>query len=59
VVKQLYHSKDYHIKVRALVAMCKMGASAGHDASLRPFADGSAEKLAEACRYAIMPLVSS
>jgi hypothetical protein len=26
------------------------GASAGHDASMRPFADGSVEKLAEACR---------
>ncbi len=25
IVKQLYHSKDNHIKVRALVAMCKMG----------------------------------
>ncbi len=50
VVKQLYNSKNHHIKVRALVAMCKMGASAGHDASLRPFADGSTEKLAEACR---------
>lgn len=69
VLKQLYKSKDDHIKVRALVGMCKMGmltyqvfkykklmpnifsgASAGHDASLRPFADGSTEKLAEACR---------
>ena len=26
------------------------GASSGHDASLRPFADGSTQKLAEACR---------
>lgn len=25
VVKKLYQSKDNHIKVRALVAMCKMG----------------------------------
>jgi len=36
--------------VRALVGLCKLGASGGHDASLRPFADGSATKLAEACR---------
>jgi len=51
VLKQLYKSsKNDHIKVRALVGMCKLGASSGHDASLRPFADGSTEKLAEACR---------
>jgi len=50
ILKQLYHSKDDHIKVRALVGLCKLGASAGHDASLRPFADGSTTKLAEACR---------
>ena len=30
--------------------MCKLGASAGHDASLRPFADGSTLKLTEACK---------
>ena len=51
MLKQLYKSsKNDHIKVRALVGMCKLGASSGHDASLRPFADGSTEKLAEACR---------
>ena len=50
VLKQLYQSKNDHIKVRALVGLCKLGASAGHDASLRPFADGSTLKLAEACR---------
>ena len=38
------------MKVRALVGLCKLGASGGHDASLRPFADGSSTKLAEACR---------
>merc|ERR1712198_658158 len=37
-------------KVRALVGMCKLGSSAGHDASMRPLAEGSSEKLAEACR---------
>ena len=46
----MYKSKDDQIKVRALVGLCKLGASAGHDASLRPFADGSTSKLAEACR---------
>ena len=50
ILKQLYQSKDDHIKVRALVGLCKLGASAGHDASMRPFADGSTTKLAEACR---------
>ena len=50
VLKGLYNSKNDHIKVRALVGMCKLGASAGHDASMRPFADGSSVKLAEACR---------
>merc|ERR1712018_250306 len=50
ILKQLYQSKNDHIKVRALVGLCKLGASAGHDASMRPFADGSTSKLAEACR---------
>ena len=50
ILKQLYASKNDKIKVRALVGLCKLGASAGHDASLRPFADGSTVKLAEACR---------
>merc|ERR1719373_1560241 len=51
VLKQLYKSsKNDHIKVRALVGMCKLGSSSGHDASLRPLAEGSTEKLAEACR---------
>eukprot|EP00088_Acartia_fossae_P020179 TRINITY_DN21830_c0_g1_i4.p1 TRINITY_DN21830_c0_g1~~TRINITY_DN21830_c0_g1_i4.p1 ORF type:complete len:868 (-),score=244.57 TRINITY_DN21830_c0_g1_i4:118-2613(-) len=50
IIKSLYKSKDDHIKVRALVGLCKVGASGGSDASLRPFADGSSTKLAEACR---------
>ena len=50
ILKTLYRSKNDRIKVRALVGMCKLGASSGHDASLRPLADGSSEKLAEACR---------
>ena len=50
ILKHMYKSKDDQIKVRALVGLCKLGASAGHDASLRPFAEGSTGKLAEACR---------
>ena len=46
----MYKSKDDQIKVRALVGLCKLSASAGHDASMRPFADGSTTKLGEACR---------
>jgi len=56
ILKTLYKSKNDHIKVRALVGLCKLGASGGNDASLRPFADGSSTKLAEACRrYLINP----
>merc|ERR1719150_3263537 len=50
ILKTMYKSKDDQIKVRALVGLCKLSASAGHDASMRPFADGSTTKLAEACR---------
>ena len=50
ILKHMYKSKDDQIKVRALVGLCKLGASSGNDASLRPFADGSTTKLAEACR---------
>merc|ERR1719500_63663 len=50
ILKTLYKSKNDHIKVRALVGMCKLGSSSGHDASMRPLAEGSNEKLAEACR---------
>ena len=31
ILKTLYKSKNDHIKVRALVGMCKLGASGGHD----------------------------
>lgn len=50
ILKTLYKSSNDHIKVRALVGLCKLGASGGSDAALRPFADGSYTKLAEACR---------
>ncbi|KAI5722706.1 hypothetical protein M8J76_012346 [Diaphorina citri] len=47
ILKRLYMSKNENIRVRALVGLCKLGRS---DASIRPFADGSTRKLAEACR---------
>lgn len=50
ILKKLYHSKDDGIRVRALVGLCKLGSSGGLDASIRPFAEGSMIKLAEACR---------
>lgn len=50
ILKKLYHSKDEGVKVRALVGLCKLGSSGGLDASIRPFAEGSTMKLAEACR---------
>ncbi|XP_065082949.1 protein unc-45 homolog B [Ochlerotatus camptorhynchus] len=50
VLKKLYSSKNEEIRVRALVGLCKLGSSGGLDASIRPFADGSTKKLAEACR---------
>uniref|UniRef100_A0A1B0CL64 Putative myosin assembly protein/sexual cycle protein n=1 Tax=Lutzomyia longipalpis TaxID=7200 RepID=A0A1B0CL64_LUTLO len=50
ILKKLYASKNEAIKVRALVGLCKLGSSGGLDASIRPFADGSTKKLAEACR---------
>ncbi|XP_046396324.1 protein unc-45 homolog B [Ischnura elegans] len=50
ILKKLYQSKDDAIRVRALVGLCKLGSSGGTDASIRPFAEGSNNKLAEACR---------
>lgn len=50
ILKQLYKSKNEHLRIRALVGLCKLGASGGNDASLQPFAEGSTLKLAEACR---------
>lgn len=50
ILKKLYNSKDEGVKVRALVGLCKLGSSGGLDASIRPFAEGSTTKLAEACR---------
>ena len=41
IVKSPYQRDNEHPKVRALVGLCKQGASGGSDAALRPFADGS------------------
>lgn len=50
ILKKLYNSNDDGIKVRALVGLCKLGASGGSDASIRPLEEGVTKKLAEACR---------
>lgn len=50
ILKKLYQSKNDAIKIRALVGLCKLGSSGGHDASIRPFSDGSTTKMAGACR---------
>lgn len=50
ILKKLYHSQDDGVRVRALVGLCKLGSSGGLDASIRPLAEGSNTKLAEACR---------
>lgn len=50
ILKKLYVSSNDNIRVRALVGLCKLGSSGGNDASIKPFADGSNLKLAEACR---------
>lgn len=51
ILKKLYkNTKHDSIRVRALVGLCKLGSSGGSDASVKPFAEGSTLKLAEACR---------
>lgn len=51
ILKKLYkNTQDDGIRVRALVGLCKLGSSGGSDASIKPFAEGSTLKLAEACR---------
>ncbi|KAL1502590.1 hypothetical protein ABEB36_007712 [Hypothenemus hampei] len=50
ILKKLYKSKNDHIKIRALVGLCKLGSYGGNDATIKPFAEGSMLKLAEACR---------
>ncbi|XP_023025156.2 unc-45 myosin chaperone [Leptinotarsa decemlineata] len=56
ILKKLYKSKNENVRIRALVGLCKLGSSGGSDASLKPFAEGSTLKLAEACRrYLLHP----
>lgn len=50
ILKKLYQCKNDAVRVRALVGLCKIGSFGGDDASVRPFADGSTKKLAEACK---------
>lgn len=50
ILKNLYKSPEPGIRVRALVGLCKLASSGGTDAAIKPFADGSPLKLAEACR---------
>lgn len=50
ILKKLYQCKIDAVRVRALVGLCKLGSFGGDDASIRPFAEGSTVKLAEACR---------
>lgn len=50
ILKNLYKSPEPGISIRALVGLCKLASSGGSDASVKPFQEGSALKLAEACR---------
>ncbi|XP_048256515.1 protein unc-45 homolog B-like [Haliotis rufescens] len=50
ILKGLYQSADDHIRVRALVGLCKLGSFHGSDASAKPMADGSSLSLAKSCR---------
>lgn len=50
ILKRLYQCKNDAVRVRALVGLCKVGSFGGDDASIRPFAEGSTKKLAEACK---------
>ncbi|XP_071628463.1 protein unc-45 homolog B-like [Temnothorax longispinosus] len=50
ILKKLCQFQDDSLRVRALVAFCKMGNSGDSDATTRPFADGVTKELTEACR---------
>ncbi|XP_072175845.1 protein unc-45 homolog B-like [Diadema setosum] len=50
ILKELYKSGNEHIKVRALVGLCKLGSAGGTDYSLKSFADGSTLNLAKEVR---------
>lgn len=50
ILKKLYRSPEPGISIRALVGLCKLASCGGSDATVKPFQEGSALKLAEACR---------
>lgn len=51
LLKTLFRkSESDAVRVRALVGLCKLGASHGGDVSIRSFADGSTIKLAKQCK---------
>ena len=50
IMKTLYESKNDHIRVRALVGLCKIGSSGGTDYSVQPFAEGSCVALSKEAR---------
>ncbi|GFR82849.1 Unc-45-like protein A [Elysia marginata] len=50
ILKKLYQTGEDHIKVRALVGLCKLGSFMGTDASTQPMAEGSTLKLSRICR---------
>ncbi|XP_024889408.1 protein unc-45 homolog B-like [Temnothorax curvispinosus] len=50
ILKKLCQSQDDSLRVRALVAFCKMGNSGDSDATTTPFAYGVTKELTEACR---------
>ena len=50
IMKNLYESKNDHIRVRALVGLCKIGSSGGSDSSIKPFAEGSTVALSKEAR---------
>ncbi|XP_071571600.1 protein unc-45 homolog B-like isoform X1 [Temnothorax nylanderi] len=56
ILKNLCQSQDDSVRVRALVAFCKMANSGDSDATIRPFADGVTKELAEACRRLLINL---
>ena len=48
-LKELYHSSDECIRVRALVGLCKLGSSGGGNVNAQPFAEGATLKLFKSC----------
>ncbi|XP_024890194.1 protein unc-45 homolog B-like [Temnothorax curvispinosus] len=56
ILKKLCQSQDDSLRVRALVAFCKMGNSGDSDATTTPFADGVTKELTEACRRLLINL---